>query len=270
MAFFHRYHRSTSFNGMCCLESLAEGLSHGASSLTTLELRWQMLDDIDMPLFCAGLRDSRSMLTRLDLGRNPINDQGISSFVQCYVNSNHCQLQDLILDHITIGPDGTHLLMRALTNLPSFKYLDLSWNAGIEYNGLRLIGDELPRLRLHRLKLTGCTDTDLRCSTHPIQIDARRKAGCALLQGIQECVHIRSLDVQQNGLEENSVHDIEFYCNLNRHGRFLLVEHDDGLVPALWCRVLAKCDARADFIYFFLREQPNLVQTCSHGDLGCL
>jgi hypothetical protein len=41
-------------------------------------------------------------------------------------------------------------------------------------------------------------------------------------------------------------------------------------VPALWCRVLAKCDARADFIYFFLREQPNLVQTCSHGDLGCL
>jgi hypothetical protein len=60
--------------------------------------------------------------------------------------------------------------------------------------------------------------------------------------------------------------EIRFYVSLNQLGRRLLITNH-GLASTVWCFILEKCgricrpySAMVNYVYFFLREQPHLVQ----------
>lgn len=211
----------------------------------------------------------------LNLGFNLMSDDDVTTFVQLWRHDS--SLREIHLKLNRIGAAGAVQLLQVLAASPCMmQKMDLSFNFGIGYHGLQRIGEEvLPQLRLKELKLCGCVH--LWDNVHIIAegevasipsneqadiIMARDKAARALINGIRENVYLQTLDVRNNHLSEHVLEEIGFYCELNKSGRYLLAmeEENTGVAPGVWCHVLAKCRDDVNFLYYFLREQPNLVR----------
>jgi hypothetical protein len=222
------------------------------------------------------LRHSKC-IQRLRLDFNSIHDADVAILVQSWPQDS--PLQEVHLKLNRIGAAGAMDLMRVATTHRAMQFLDLSFNFDIGYDGIQQMAEELlPRVYLKELKLCGCIhhwDTNISTSSsssssvfialnNDVQamVVAREKAGRALVEGMKRNIHLQICDVRKNFFPQHVLAEITFYCELNKRGRYLIAleEENRGLAPAIWCRVLAKCRDEFSFMYYFLREQPNLVR----------
>ncbi len=285
------------------IPSLAKGLCQSSSSLIRLELcNMNLGSDQDGPvlmrLLAMGLsghgNKNHKMATirfvRLDYNR--IDDEGIAAFFDDWNTSNspnhhqtYSAIQELRMCHNKISGVGAQIMLRAISNnrrYPKMKYVQLDCNQKIGHAGLERIGNELRLLgkSLTRLSVCACVENHNKNddSDHNRRASAQ-KAHQALVQGMHANVYLREFTVANNSLlcsfkEESSTirgtnqpnNDIEFYCQLNRWGRYLMLSQLEPTSPtSLWCHVLAKCGQHnchttsTSAMYYFVREQPHLI-----------
>lgn len=91
--------------------------------------------------------------------------------------------------------------------------------------------------------------------------EARDNAAQVLMAGIRRNVYLQTCDVRNNGFADHVLAEINFFCELNKKGRYLIdwEELNQGVAPAIWCRVFASCRDQPSFLYYFLRELPQLL-----------
>ncbi len=260
-----------------------------STSLKRLELcNGELSDERSMVLLTQGLQHNKSLHT-LELNQCNIKDDGVELLVQYWPPDS--AIHTLNLFRNAIGPRGAQCLLQAITHHPAMRRLDLSENDKIGYLGLELIGHVLMNpqrrpegLRLTSLHLLGCATwqkqydvvdshppSDVVVDSSSLQEDAlalrklRDDAGNAFLQGIQCNPYLQELTLFRNSFSKEIKHAIGFYASVNRKGR-LLLSCSNTVAPSitLWCYILAKCQQHKVYdhslVYFFLREQPTLVQ----------
>jgi hypothetical protein len=165
-----------------------------------------------------------------------------------------------------IGPAGVQSLLRAAQEHPALREIHLEGNRRIGYEGARLIGNELPNL--HHIIHLDITDI-IRWSDH-VQVNAKIQAEQALMNGVIDNTGILKLLLSKDEFSGVFQDSIRLYTRLNDLGRYLLAT-ENGLPSTIWCHVFETnriweisdiCRMRyaASAIYFFLREQPHLVQ----------
>jgi hypothetical protein len=101
------------------------------------------------------------------------------------------------------------------------------------------------------------------------QAKKRDKTVLALLEFVKANHYIECLELEgSNRVNNEDTKKILFYTTLNRLGRRLLSQNH-GLTSSVWTNILAKCQTESELkyslTYFFLREQPNLVQCYCDG-----
>jgi hypothetical protein len=278
-----------------------DGLGDVLSALKRLELL--AIENVDYwnprygQLFCDALIQ-KSPITSLTLKCVPLGDEGFMMLTQC-LGSNvslkklelvACGIGDskvrllleqwhpksplecLLLSSNSIRSEGAQLLFRAAAARSSLQELDLSWNRDIGFRGLKLIGEGLPaQLHLNAVNIKECTNIirydDETCAEAQKQAKARQQAQFALMNGMRQNQSITQITVEDPCDRWASEWQVQFYAEINRFGRRLLLSMNHQLAPMVWCHVLAKCQGQPEyatsFTYYFLCEQPTLVQkTC--------
>lgn len=172
-------------------------------------------------------------------------------------------VKEIMLGNNGIDATGARTLVRGIAHHRSLTKLALAQNKSIGHEGLKWIGQELPSLRLEELDLTDCTLG----ASNPKLLDTKsaNEAGQALVEGLKRNVHLRQLALGDMDLSVKWKTELEFYLDLNRCGRYIMQEENVPLT--LWCEVFDYLEDDVSQMYYFLKEQPWLVEapttTCS-------
>jgi hypothetical protein len=221
------------------------------------------------------IQQGHNSLTTLKLHSIHMDDQSLAMILDHWGPS---PIQTLSLHYNDIGPDSVPRLVRFVREHPSLQTLDLSSNP-FGFDGIRAMALELPNFpsQLQQLNLGDCADyrefgNDPAGIQQARELDAAgRRAGLALLQGIQHNVYLPKLLLENNEFPDDILHDIGFYLSLNGSGRYLLsTTMDHGLASTVWCHIFAKSARQyptyeASILFYFLCEQPALVPPCDGG-----
>jgi hypothetical protein len=229
-----------------------------ATQLELLKLTSCTANRSDLDTFSSSLGDALPFLVSLrilHLRKVLIGNEGVQAIA---ANLNHSHLNELYLDKCDVGNEGLEHVITAAANHPTLAKLDLRRNLKISLGGIETVGRQLPNLRLKELNLERSLSYDEIDSETLNGIKARKRASETLAVGMHANFSLRVLDVTDLNLDRACKETIDFYLNLNKHGRYLLNTHHD-LPAGVWSRILAKCQDKASMIYFFLREQPMLV-----------
>jgi hypothetical protein len=237
------------------------------STITTLRLDRVHLGNDGFILVAQGLRHNMTLKSLL-LASCGLRDNNIQLLIDGWHTDS--PLECLTLANNKIGPQGAQLLLRAAAEHPALQELDLDDNKTMGFEGLKLIGEELPAQSrsLARVSLKGCGDVtiynDKSCRQAQKQKRAGKEARKALMDGMKSNQSITLLQVFDPYDRCKLPWSIDFYNAINGFGRRLLLSMDHPLAPMVWCHVLAKCHRQpkwsTSFIYYFLCEQPSLVQ----------
>jgi hypothetical protein len=219
------------------------------SSLSHLSMKGICLDEADFVQFAEALRRNVS-LTKLEV-------------ISCQLNSSTAR----------------EIVRAAIISHPRLRMLNFGDNDGIGFEGVQMITQDL---RLHQSRLThiglsscfgmqnyyGMNRRDRKMAIEH-QAKKRDKTVLALLEFVKANHYIECLELEgSNRINDEDTKKILFYTTLNRLGRRLLSQ-DYGLASSVWTHVLAKCQTESELkyslTYFFLREQPSLVQ-CYRDD----
>jgi hypothetical protein len=158
------------------------------------------------------------------------------------------------LEGMNVQAAAAERLMIAVASHPAIVELNLE-SSDIGHMGLDMIGQHLPNVKLKKLKL----DVDPFDRYYETNDDALRKAqhrACeTLVAGVRSNVYLRELHILLPSIYSD---EIDFYLELNKIGRHRL-QAEDGVDSAEMCHLLANCGYNVAAIYYFLREQPQLV-----------
>jgi hypothetical protein len=258
------------FEGDELCEILGDNLGK-SSSLTKLALDNGRLSVISIKRLGQGLLQNTS-LKILDFESCQLNHAHIAVLMEQW--HPDLQIEALCLQGNNICDRGLQMLLSAITTgrMPIRK-LDLSFNHSIGYKGLQLIGEALPSLKsLTDVNTTMCCDYTYVYNKRVTKY-AQDKASRAILNGMKHALHLKRFYTWHNQLREDMENEFSFYDFLIRNGRYLL-SSDQRLASTVWCHVLDWCQSRkrsffasskkrhiASAIYYFLCEQPSLVQS---------
>jgi hypothetical protein len=237
------------FHGIIIDQVLSNILSK-SSSLTTLSLRTDPPDeDVDVNRLVQILCRSSS-LKRLELRECNINNNNLQLLVDCW--HPNLSIRSLCLDFTLFDSSGLQILLRAIAAGHMLLHeLDLPRNFSLGYDGFRILGEALPSLT-----------TVTHVSFHSSGLHGKHKKACqALLNGTKLALQLRKLEIVQYINLQEFQNEFDFYAHLIRHGRYLLASNH-GLASTVWCHILGNCQGPhgVSSIFYFLREQPNLVQ----------
>jgi hypothetical protein len=238
------------------------------SSLITLFLDDIPMKDIGFTAIARGMRDNVT-LKNLHVKKCGIGNDSVRMLVAHWHPNSPLQCLSLAVNKI--GPKGVQMLMQAIVHHPALKSLDLNGNAKMGFEGLRIIGEALSaQLSVKYVEVLGCAtyDSDYKNGAAEAQEKAWLPAKQALLEGLTrnhliEAFEVNSFFTHLQTVPGSFGKEIYFYTSLNRMGRRLLSTYH-GLASTVWCHILSNCQQQylfaTDLTYFFLREQPSLVQ----------
>ncbi len=233
-----------------------------------------------------GVMLRRAQLTDLTVGDCIISEEEISdldiewvledpstrdeAFEELAAGLRHNEtLEQLDLRKNCMNAKEALLVLQATVDHPSLEYLRLSHNEDIGFHGLRMIGEILPDLTLSTLDLRRCvnlynpisdddsTDNDVEDSVINRFAKAEQRAGSAVVAGITRNTHLYHL-YRDAFFGTVWTDQINFFLDLNRCKRHQLL---CGQPPAsIWPLVFQKLKFKKSHIFYYLREQPGLVQ----------
>lgn len=167
-------------------------------------------------------------------------------------------LKELDLANNGLNSAGAHLLIEGIAHHPSLVKFSIANNPDIGFQGILLVAQGLPLLRVEEINLRGCAkriDTDVASNESKALIV---KASQALIASVKENVYLLELNLEDMDLADGCREEINFYLELNNSGRNL-IHKSDTIAPAVWCHIFANAEEDGH-IYYFLREQPWLVR----------
>jgi hypothetical protein len=236
------------FPGIVIDQVLSNILSK-SSSLTTLSLSTDA-DDVDVCHLVQILRQSSS-LTRLELEGYSINNHNLQMLVDCW--HPNLSIRTLCFNGTCFDSSGLQILLRAIAADHMLLHkLYLTRNFRLGCDGLRIFGEALPLLT---------TVTHVSFAFSGLYGNHRKKACQALLNGTKLALQLQKVEISESDILHEFRNEISFYADLIQHGRYLLASHH-GLASTVWCHILGKCQGPhgVSSIFYFLREQPSLVQ----------
>ncbi len=239
------------FPGVVIDQVLSNNLSK-SSSLTTLSLT-RCADDVNVNRLVQILRQSSS-LKRLELDFCNINNNNLQLLVDCW--HPNLSIRSLCFESTSFDLSGLQILLSAIAAGHMLLHeLDLKLDFHLGYDGLRILGEALPLLT---------TVTHVSVSpflTSMFMEGNQKKAIQALLAGMKLALQLQKLTISYDSILREFRNEFNFYADIIRHGRYLLAT-DHGLASTVWCRILEKCQGPhgVSSIFYFLREQPSLVQ----------
>ncbi len=145
-------------------------------------------------------------------------------------------------------------LMIAVANHPAIQELGLGYINDIGHMGLDMIGRHLPNVKLRKIELRQIDYFD---PLDPKKQAAYHQACQTLVDGVRTNFYLH--DVVHFRLPSVYREDLDFYLELNKIGRHQLHQPEHVLEPAEMCRLLTNCGENVAAIYYFLREQPQLI-----------
>jgi hypothetical protein len=223
-----------------------------ASSLTTLSLK--NLDKVNIHHLVRVLSNSSASLQRLELEYCAIDNSTLQRLVDCW--HANLTIRSLSIKTSTFDYLGLQTLLRAVaTGHMILHELDLAHHFQWGFKELQILGESLPSLTT----VTHVSCTFLYSLTR--QHDKLKKANLAIVDGMKQAMQLRKVNISDHVILRDLEDEFRFYAYLIRHGRYLLATNH-GLATSVWCHILERCQGphAMSTIYFFLREQPYLVQ----------
>jgi Ran GTPase-activating protein (RanGAP) involved in mRNA processing and transport len=220
-------------SGQACVELLTAG----CQSLEILNLSGNGIDHRGAAAVGKAIGNAGCHLTTLQLGQNPLGDEGINALAEGL--ERNTSLQTLCLRQTDTGDAGASSLARAL-----------------EHNRL-LVQLTLPR---NRIGLEGT----LALMTSSRHIKRRLELQRNLIHGGLDLVGelrehndgVELLDVHFNQVGVRHSRDIRYWTSLNAAGRRLL--RTQSFPRVLWALVLSKASKNPEILYYFLRQKPEI------------
>lgn len=278
------------------ISSLSKGLSCN-STLRSLELSGNALDDVSVSILCQGLLQPQrpghlNGLAHFSLDFNCFGDAATAHIAQVLCARN-CSINELSLFGNRITHVGADSLAKALCCNASLKTLILSLNR-IGDAGVAALAHALTvnvtlqnlwipsnRIGLQGLKVWG----DLLPQMHGLEhlnvgMILDQAAADAICSGLQSNVNLSSSHMElavPNHVEEDDIgarkcDDVDFWLRLNRSGRKVLLRSStdvsdlsscDGVPPGLCAKILARSDNASpclpDVLFYMLKEKPELL-----------
>jgi hypothetical protein len=233
--------------GHVCDTELIRNLSC-ASQITFLSIRI-CLSESDMVLFCDAL-PHLPLLTTLTIAAVLTCEEG-----NALVRDFTVTFSDL--ESRNIRPAMAELMMTTVANHPALVELEFYYVIDIGYMGLEMIGHHLPNVKLKKLAFLELREFvfDVKNPTEEFK-RAHHRACQALVAGVRSNDHLRELKIDLPSVYRE---EIDCYLELNKLGRCVL-QSENGVSTAGMCHLLARCGENAAAIYYFLREQPQLVR----------
>jgi hypothetical protein len=240
------------------IQSLSDGLRY-TTSIERLRLCRNKLGNDGVRMLSLGLVENQSVTT-LQLVHNEVGDDSISNLSRLLKKDG--RIQDLNLTKNDIGTQGAMQLMKLVSSHMSLHSLSLAENGNIGLEGLKLIGESIPSIKLRKLEISLRPFWEMTCSLNrhvaPGAKELREAAGRALVNGVESNYHIHELSVSWVDVPPKFKNVIRFYTDLNKCGRHLVAE-ERAMSPTIWCPVMAKC-GDASLIYYLFQQNPELVK----------
>lgn len=184
------------FENSPTLTSIAEQPVHRWTRLTKLFLEDFRLERTDMQSMCACL-GANTWLTSLSLKKCRVTDEGIEHFCQHW--NDRSLLESLILPRNWITSEGVECLLVASALHPALKQLVLSENWGIGWDGLRVVGEQLPHISLQDLEISNI-------AVRAANRDVRARTMTAFSDGLRGNTALLSLMVGKNFIGPTGAH----------------------------------------------------------------
>jgi Ran GTPase-activating protein (RanGAP) involved in mRNA processing and transport len=239
--------------------ALCESL-RGNTTLRNLDVRNNgvRLDGVSV----TALKLDTMSLESLQLGCNDVTSCGIAALAQSL--RGPCTLKELSVALCRLDDTGLLKLGEALTTNDTLEVLDVRGNE-FTHNGASQFFDLLPQMKglkaVYGLvaKRSGVAPTEA--------------VGLALVDGLRKnMMLLKVFAIEDSDLNARTVasmfapdvaREINFYLELNRHGRTMLTLSGTSEPPrGLWPRVLAKLSSPRDtsLLFYFLQNKPKIVK----------
>lgn len=219
---------------------LMQGL--GNTTIKSLRLCGCELGDAQMRALCQSWNNNSSGLEHLEFSTD--------------VRFRPSRTQEVASN--TFGPAGVRSLMMAVARQSNMKRLVLYGNHNIGYEGIAVIGEELPLSKLQQIEFQFVVEqkTHRKVTYTPQVQQIRNQAGRALADGVQNSLYLRQIDSCYFGVDAHIREEMEFYLESNHYLRSVL---PNDVSAALSCHVLAAFGKNPDLVFYFLRERPCLM-----------
>lgn len=149
--------------------------------ITHLSLGFSQLHDMDMLILAIALSNSNSMESLL-LEHNCITDIGVLYLCQHW--HPNLPLREVKLSWNKLSGTGAVALLHTSVQYPTLQCLQLGGNDKMDFQGLQLIGEQLPHLTaLTQLEIYNCVSPSFQPAL--CRADAQQAATRALAQGLQ-------------------------------------------------------------------------------------
>jgi hypothetical protein len=202
-----------------------------------LNLSGNGIDHVGAAAVGEAIGNASCLLTTLQLGQNPLGDEGITALAQGI--ERNASLQMLCLRHTDMGDAGASSLARALEHHHRLVQLILTRNRiGLE-GALAL--------------MTASRHTKRRLDFQRNRIDA----GLDLVDELREHNDgVEFLDVHFNQVGVRHSREIRYWTSLNAAGRCVL--RDETFPRVLWPLLLGKASMHPEILYYFMRQKPEI------------
>jgi Ran GTPase-activating protein (RanGAP) involved in mRNA processing and transport len=217
-------------------EGCAELVASGCHSLEMLNLSGNGIDHVGAAAVGEAIGNACCLLTTMQLGQNPLGDEGITALAKGIERNS--SLQILCLRHSDMGDAGALRLARALEH---HRLVQLT----LTRNRIGLEG----ALAL----MTASRHTKRRLDFQRNRIDG----GLDLVQELREHNDgVEFLDVHFNQVGVRHCREIRYWTSLNAAGRRVL--RNPRFPRALWALLLSKASKNPEILYYFLRQKPEI------------
>jgi Ran GTPase-activating protein (RanGAP) involved in mRNA processing and transport len=239
---------------------LAQHLGRRNTTLQKLSLKNNSITSTGFGVLVETMEHSCN-ITDLDLGHNPIGNEGASLLARSLGNNALPNLTRLSLSDCGIGDDGLIALTSALEQNKSLLHLDFSFSLGFSERACLALAESLPEIKvLQRIDL--CWYIGL-ASVMPLLLVGLRKNTSLFSFHVADCApsSVPPTTYETAKYAGDWLQEMERLGCRNRFLSILRTPEEAHRPRGVWPRALARVATFPDVIFELIRSKPSLVRS---------